>query len=68
MNKYEILFCSRCLKPFNAQNSFLSGGFSSRVDTLSCPHCHCTHNLCILRNEQAELEKCLTKLKKTLDI
>lgn len=66
--KYEILFCSRCLKPFNAQRSFLCGGFSSRVDTVSCPHCGSTHDLCTLRNEQTEIKKCLTKLKKTLDI
>lgn len=66
--KHEILFCSCCLKPFNATKCIMGGGFGSKIENVCCPHCKHAHFLTILRNEQKELKKCLTKLKKTLDI
>lgn len=64
----EILICSACFKPFNATKCIMGGGFSSKIENVYCPHCRHVHYTTVLRNEQTEIKKCLTKLKKTLDI
>lgn len=64
----EVLICSACFKPFNATKCIMGGGLSSKTENVYCPHCRYVHYIPALRNEQAEIKKCLTKLKKTLDI
>lgn len=64
----EVLICSACFKPFNATKCVMGGTLNDRAENVCCPHCRHVHYRFLLRSEQAEIKKCLTKLKKTLDI